>query len=80
MSTARQVVAPDFINAATATASPERAAVVRRSLLPRVPLQWWWGNASSALVSGAAKAPAGPSGASGPSAPVPASPCSGCGS
>ena len=77
MSTARQVVDPFFLSPATATASPERAAVVRPSLLPRIPLQWWWGNASSALVSGASKGAGAP--ASTPAAAGSPSACSGCG-
>ncbi len=73
---ARRVVDPYYLNPATATPAPERAAVVRPSLTPRVPLQWWWGSASSAIASGAPKstAPAGPAG----SAPAAAG-CSGCG-
>lgn len=78
MSTARQVVPVDFVPAGTATGAPERAAVVRPSLLPRIPLQWWWGNASSSLLSGAPKASASPAAA--PAAPAAApGACSGCG-
>lgn len=71
MSTARQVVDPWFASPATATADPERAAVRRPTLAPRVPLQWWWGDAGSAIASGTPKAaaPAPAGGATGPGGP-----------
>lgn len=75
MSTARQVVDVFGVNPVTLTPDAERAAVVRPSLLPRIPLQWWWGNASSALVSGARKASATPA----PGAPAPGTRPSGSG-
>lgn len=78
MSTARQVVPLYFVTPATDTGPALRAAVVRPSLRPSVPGQWWWGSASSALFSGTAKASAQPPAAPG-SQPA-ASPCSGCGS
>lgn len=75
MSTRGQVVDPYFVSAATATPDPERAAVVRPSLRPKVPVQWWWGSASSAIASGAPKA--GAPGAT-PPAPGLAPSSSGC--
>jgi hypothetical protein len=77
VSTRGQVVDPAFLSAGGFTGPAGRAAVVRPSLAPRTPLLFWWGDASSSLMSGAPKA-AAPSSPAAPAAGAPDMSSRGC--